>query len=353
MSEKNEIKEVTMEELKSIMADGIKEIIPDLKKEVLDEVKGTLKDEVKVNSDEENLEKSANFIKEVCSEQKSAEFEKKAIDSDTESFGYAVPTELSSFILQAKDKIAKMRKLAFVFQMSGNFQLPTEGTGVTGYWVDENETITESNPTLNKKTLGDYYLAARVLIPRKLLNTSAYNIVNYVGELCARSLRNKEESAFVAGDGDAKPTGLRSASLTGTIAQAGSALEYKDMVKLYFALDEQYRDNAVFLTSSLGMQAILNVEDDNGRPIFDFNTTKVLGKPLVESADIPANLGSSADTTEIYFGDMWYYWIKDGEKMFVDTDKVLSKLQVELVVAEAVDGVYTLPAACKKMTGVK
>lgn len=347
--DKEQVKEVTMDELKSIMADGVKEIIPALKGEILEELKGTLKDEVKVNSDEEKVEKSADFIRKACN----GELEKKAIDSTTDSFGYTVPTELSDFILKAKDKIAKMRKLAFVFQMAGNFDLPTEGTGVTGYWVGENETITESNPTIGKKTLVDYYLAARVLIPRKLLNTSAYNIVNYVGELCARKLRDTEETAFVAGDGSSKPTGLRSATLTGSQAQAGSALVYDDIVNLFYALPEQYRENAVFITSALGMKAIRKINDDNSVPIFDLRDQKMFNRPVIESSDIPSNLGSSADTTEIYFGDMWYYWIKDGEKMFVDTDKVLSKLQIELVVAQAVDGVYTLPAACKKLTGVK
>jgi len=347
--EKEQVKEVTMDELKSIMAEGVKEIIPALKSEILEEMKGSLKDEVKVNSDEEKVEKSADFIRKACN----GELEKKAIDSTTDSFGYTVPTELSDFILKAKDKIAKMRKLAFVFQMAGNFDLPTEGTGVTGYWVGENETITESNPTIGKKTLVDYYLAARVLIPRKLLNTSAYNIVNYVGELCARKLRDTEETAFVAGDGSSKPTGLRSASLTGSQAQASTSLAYNDIINLFYALPEQYRENAVFLTSALGMKAIRKIVDDNGVPIFDLRDQKMFNRPVIESSDIPENLGSSANTTEIYFGDMWYYWIKDGEKMFVDTDKVLSKLQIELVVAQAVDGVYTLPAACKKMTGVK
>lgn len=343
-----EIKEVTMDELKGIMGESIKELIPALKSELMSELKAGLKDEVKVDSAEEKTIKAAEFIKGVCN----GTLEKKAIDSTNESFGYTVPVELSNFILTAKDKIAKMRKLAFVFQMSGNYQLPTEGTGVTAYWVGENDEITESNPTIAKKSLTDYYLAARVLIPRQLINTSAYNIVNFVGELCARKLRDTEETAFVAGDGTNKPTGLRLASIT-SIAQAGSALDYSDVVALYYLLPEQYRDNAVFLTSAKGCKALRTITDKNGVPIFDLRDQKVFNKPVLESADIPENLGSGSDTTEIYFGDMWYYWIKDGEKMFVDTDKVLSKLQVELVVAQAVDGVYTLPAACRKLTGVK
>lgn len=343
-----EIKEITMDELKGIMADSVKEAIPTLKSEILAEVKSGLKDEVKTDSEEDKVEKAAEFVKGVVN----GTLEKKAVDSTNDSFGYTVPTELSNFILTAKDKIAKIRKLAFVFSMSGNFQLPVEGTGVTAYWVTENEEIDESNPAVTKKNLVDHYLAARVLIPRQLLNTSAYNIINYIGELCARKLRDTEETAFVAGDGDGKPTGLRSASIS-SIAQAGATLVNADLIKLFYELPEQYRENAVFLSSAQGVKAILNANQDVKQPIFDYRDQKLMNKNVLECSDIPANLGSGSDTTEIYFGDMWYYWIKDGENMFVDTDKVISKLQVELVVAQAVDGVYTLPAACRKMTGVK
>ncbi|MCF7819881.1 MAG: phage major capsid protein [Candidatus Pacebacteria bacterium] len=342
-----QVKEVTMDELKNIITDGIKEILPDMKSEILKEVKRDVKD-VKSDTDEEKINKSADFIRKVCLGQ----VEEKAIDSSDTSFGHTVPTELADFILTKKDKISKMRKLAFVFQLSGDFQLPTEGAGVTAYWVAENQEITESNPTVSKKNLYDYYLAARVLIPRKLLNTSAYNIVNFIGELCSRKLRDTEEVAFVAGDGSEKPTGLRGASL-GTLAQAGAEFSYDDLVDLFYELPEQYRQNAVFMTSSAGMKLLRKLKDNNGLPIFDVRDQTIFNRPVFESADIPANLGAGTDETEIFFFDPWYYWIKDGEKMFVDTDKVISKLQTELVVAEAVDGVYTLPDAGKKLTAVK
>lgn len=341
-----QVQEITMDELKSLIGENAKGVFKEMREEIKNELKGELQDVVKTN-EEKALEKGAQFVKDVING-----IAEKAIDTGTDSFGYSIPTELSDYILKAKGKIAKMRKYAFVFSMSGPFQVPIEGTGITGYWVDDNDTVTESNPTLSKKTLNDYYLAARVLMPRRLLNTSAFNIVNYVGELAARQLRNKEESAFVAGDGDDKPTGLRSAGV-GEVAQEGSSLAYSDIVSLFFTLKEQYRENAIWLTSATGMQAIYTIKDENGVPIFDANSQMMFRRPVVESEDIPSNLGSGSDETEIYFGDMWYYWIKDGETMFMDTDKVLSKLQTELVVAQAVDGVYTLPEACKKLTGVK
>jgi len=341
------IKEITMDELKGLLGDSIKELMPTLKSEIVGELKGDMKNVITKDTDEEVVEKAAGFIKDLCNG-----VLEKSVDSSTASFGYTVPTQLASFILVIKDKIAKMRKLAFVFQMAGNFQLPTQGTGVTAYWVAENDEIDESNPTVGKLTLSDYYLAARVLMPRQLLNTSAMNIMNYVGELCARSLRAAEETAFIAGDGNGKPTGLRLANIA-HIDMVGSAIAYGDIVNLFYELPEQYRENAVFITSSAGVKLIRTLVDLNRLPIFDMRDQKIFQKSLIETVDIPANLGSGTDTTEIYFGDMWYYWIKDGETMFVDTQKVLKNLQIELVVAEAVDGVYTLPDACRKLVGVK
>lgn len=348
-AEDEEVKEITLDGLKSLIGGIVSESVKSSVEEVKNELKGAIpKGEGEVKK--EAVEKAADFIRKLVSGDKP---DTKAVSSESASFGYTVPTELANAILTKRDKLSKMRKYAFVFRMAGNFQLPTEGTAVTAYWVGENEEVTESNPTISKKDLVDYYLAARVLVPRKLINTSAVNVLNYVVELCARAIRNTEETAFVAGDGSSKPTGLRSASLTGSVAQAGSALAYSDIVNLYFALKEQYRQEAVWLTSATGMKAIRTITDDNGIPIFDTRDQTMFGRPVLESEDIPANLGSSADTTEIYFGDPWYYWIKDGEDLTADTDKIISKLQTEIVVFEAVDGVLTNVEAFKKMTGVK
>ncbi|MCX6795811.1 MAG: phage major capsid protein [Candidatus Falkowbacteria bacterium] len=342
-----QVMEVTMEDLKGLISDGVKEIVGELKEEIINETKSGLK-EFKVVTDDEKMEKAAQFIKDVCLNN----INSKAVSSGNASFGYTIPTELANYILTKKDKISKIRKLAFVFQLSGEFQLPIEGTGVTAYWVGENANITESNPTIDKKNLSDYYLAARVLIPRKLLNTSAFNIINYIGELCSRKLRDTEETTFVAGDGSGKPTGIRSASF-GTVNQTGANFVYDDLVNLFYELPEQYRQNAIFMTSSNGMKLLRKLKDLQGNPIFDVRDQTIFNRPVMEMADIPANLGVGMNETEVLFFDPWYYWVKDGESMFVDTDKKIATLQTELVVAEAVDGVFTLSDAGKKLAGVK
>jgi HK97 family phage major capsid protein len=137
------------------------------------------------------------------------------------------------------------------------------------------------------------------------------NLTNYITNLCVRSITIEEETSFIAGAGSTEPTGLRSASVD-SVAQASTGLAYKDMINLTYSLKRQYRKNAVFLTSTAGVKALMNVLDDNKRPIFDPTNNTVLGKPLIETEDIPSNLGSGTDETEIWFGDMSYYYIKDG-----------------------------------------
>jgi HK97 family phage major capsid protein len=304
---------------------------------------------------QEAAENAANFVKFITVPQaKHKQYGVKAIDTTTGSMGYTVPTELANEILKKKQKINAIRGRAFQFEMAGKFDLPTEGTGVTGYWVAENAAITESNPTTGKASLDDWYLAALVKAPWKLLQTSAFTIVNYIATLSAKALAETEETAFVGGDGSSKPTGLRQASV-GSVAQAGANFAYSDMINLFFELNQKYRRNAVFMTSPAGMKLLANLKDSQNRPIFPPGTPleAFLNKPLIESDDIPSNLGAGTNETEVWLVDLFYYWIKDGQAMEMATQDVIENLQTKIVLYEAVDGKLTLTDAAKKLTGVK
>lgn len=313
----------------------------------------------------EKIEEAANFIKSlILPTNLHKQYGVKAIEykqgnTGADSFGAAVPTELASAILEKKAKFAVLRSRAFSFQLSGPFDLPIEGDGITGYWVGEVDDsdanlVAESTPTLGKKSLDDHYLAALVKVSWKLLNTSAFNIVNFVSALAGRKLAEIEEAAFIGGDGTGKPKGIRTESLT-SVAQAGAGLAYQDLVNLYFSLAPQYRANAVFMTSSMGAKAITGLKDSQDRPIFAPGQPldELFRKPILESVDIPENLGNGQDTTEVYFGDPYYYWIKDGQSLQMATQDVIERLQTKVLVYQAVDGKLTLTDAFVKLTGVK
>jgi HK97 family phage major capsid protein len=358
-------------DLKSVLADANIEQLKELGFPMTDEMKVDMsafrvseKSESAIKTEES--ESSANFIKHMVLPAKmhdqygvKALEVKEAANSGGSSFGNAIPTELANAILEKKAKFQVLRGRAFAFQMSGPFDLPIEGDGINGFWVGELDAgdanlVTESNPTITKKALDDYYLAALVKVSWKLMNTSPINIVNYVSALAGRKLAEVEEAAFVAGDGTGKPTGLRTETIT-SIAQAGAALAYQDLVDLYFTLPAPYRGNAVMMTSAKGAAAITGLRDTNDMPIFAPGQPldQIFRKPMLESINIPENLGAGTDETEIYFGDPFYYWIKDGQTMQMATDDVIERLQTKVLVYQAVDGKLTLPEAWCKMTAVK
>lgn len=313
------------------------------------------KNESEMKSDA--ISRAANFIKAVvvgAERYKQFGIDEKAIDTTNGSMGYTVPTELANEIVLKKQKFSVIRGRAFEFDLSGPFDVPVEGTGVTGYWVAENAAITEAAPTTTKVSLGDYYLASLVKVSWKLLQTSHANIVSFVSTLAAKALAETEETAFVAGDGSSKPTGLRQASITG-IAQGAAAIAYTDVTALYFGLPKKYRKNAVFITSNKGARLIHELKDTTNKPIFQpgMPLERLFEKDLLESEDIPENLGGGTNETEIFFGDLYYYWIKNGQAMEMATQDAIENLQTKIVVYEAVDGKVVLPDAFRKLTAVK
>jgi HK97 family phage major capsid protein len=308
----------------------------------------------------ESVAVAANFLKfMIVPAEYRGSYGIKQITTDAGSFGATVPTELASSILEKKAKFNVLRSRAFAFELSGPFDLPLEGDGVTGYWVGETDDgdanlVTASEPTITKKSLDDHYLAALVKTSWKLLNTSNFNIVNYIANLAGRVLAETEEVAFIGGNGTGKPKGIRTESLQ-SVAQAGAELAYQDLVNLWFKLKPQYRSNAVFMTSTLGAKAITGLVDSQDRPIFQPGQPldELFRKPLLESVDIPEDLGDADDETEIYLGDPNYYWIKDGQQMQMATDQIIERLQTKVLVYAAVDGKLTHTESFVKMTGVK
>ncbi len=361
-----EIKDLNLE----IEVDGqkmqFKELLKHASREELQEM-GLVDEKGMINSEklptyktdedraEEKVEANANFIKSiVLPPQQHEAYGVKEISTEPGSMGSVVPTTLAKEIVAKRDEFKVMRGRAFTFELKGKFQIPQENVGVTAYWVDENAEVTESDPTTKNIKLDDNYIAGRVITPWKLLNSSPIAIVNYIATLAGRSLAQKEEEAFIGGDGVGKPTGLRSATID-SIDQAGANFAYDDLVNLYYSLNPQYRQNATFFTSTAGARKVAGLKDDEGRPLFTPGEAldKLFSRDLLESSAIPDNLGTGTDETEIYFGDPFYYWIKDGDKMEMKSDEILKSMQTEILVYQAVDGVVALEDAFKKIVKVK
>lgn len=290
-------------------------------------------------------EVSVKFIRDVA--------EAKAVPTTGDSsYGAVMPTGLYEQVMKKRDALADVRKYATVIPLAGKVQLGAEATMATTYWVGENTAITESESALAKVSLEDWYLACRTRIPFKLLNGTPIAVEAYFADLMGRAIAKEEDAKFINGDDNGKPKGIRS-SATSAGAQAGATLAYADLLTLFYGIKAPYRKAAVFMGSTKAAKAVSAIVDGNGRPVFDPAAGTLFGKPFIETENIPENLGGGGDTTELLFGDLSYYAVKDGEKLSLLNRGIDENLQVQIVAFEAVDGELTLAEAVAKITGVK
>lgn len=244
--------------------------------------------------------------------------------------GLLVPTVMRESILKKMKYISPLRQIATVIpNMPANFNIPNENALPTTYWVAEGVAITESKGTLQSSQILPYKAAGFDSFTREVLEDAVSNpdLQNYIEDRFAISIALLENDAFTNGDGSGKPYGFRSSAITpnASLSQAGAAgaLAYGDMLGLKYGISTAYRQLAVYVTSSRGVQLLEGIKDTTGRPIFREDITgntpgTLFGRPLYVVDEIPTNLGVGTNETEVWFGLFQNYFIGDRGAMHVD-----------------------------------
>lgn len=282
--------------------------------------------------------------------------------------GYLVPVELSDRIREQLVYISPIRSIATVISnMPAQLDIPLEDAIPTTYWVGEGVAPTLSKSTFKKITLVAHKIGGFGKFTHESLVDTAVNpdLQNFVADRFALSLAQKENDAFVNGDGSGKPYGFRSNQITprtGAIADTTTGvLAYKDLVKAFYGVHPVSRANGVWAMPTQAIEQVVGMTDLQGRPIYvpamaENAPATVLGKPVYEITEIPTNLGTGQDETEIWFGDFKNYLIGDREGMrinFGTTGTDLESDVISLVIFARVAGMPTYGDAFYKLTGIK
>lgn len=279
--------------------------------------------------------------------------------------GYLVPTTLDSQIREALSYLSPIRQIATVIgNMPADLNLPFENALPTTYWVGEGTAPTESKSTFTLKNLVSHKMGGFGKFTHESLVDTAVNpsLQSFVAQRFALSLALKENDAFVNGDGSSKPYGFRSSAITpASNAIAGSALAYGDLVKTFFAVHPTVRANGVWVMSTAAIAKIVGLVDSQNRPLYvpamsENAPATVLGRPVYEVPEIPSNLGTGTNETEIWFGDFKNYIIGDREAQrvtFGTTGTDLESDKISLVLFKRVAGLPIYDSAFAKLTGVK
>lgn len=183
--------------------------------------------------------------------------------------GYLVPDEFEQTLVQSLEAENVVRSLAHVITTaSGSHKIPIVATKGTSAWVDEEGTIPEGDDAFGQQLIGAHKVATMIKVSEELLNDSAFNLEDYFRTEFARRIGNKEEEAFLTGDGSGKPTGIFNATgggQLGVTAASATAITADELIDLFYSLNSAYRKNAVWLLNDSTMKNIRKLKDSNGQ----------------------------------------------------------------------------------------
>lgn len=234
------------------------------------------------------------------------DLESKALTSLTDQDGgFMMRPELADRIAAGIKAKSPIRQLASVETISSNaLDVLIERSKFVCNWVADAEARADTdNATLAQKRITVHELYAQPKATQRLLDDSAINIENWISERLEDSFARVENASFISGNGTNKPKGILNYDndvISRVNVTTEGEINVGDIQRLIGSLDEYYLPNATFLMHRTTLAAIQELEDDNGRFLWQPSIAEkapgtLFGIPVVCSSDMPdfqgANLG--------------------------------------------------------------
>ena len=239
--------------------------------------------------------------------------------------GYICPDGLDKRVVELLTPRSTIRRNATIIQAAGkNYQRPYKKTGITSGWIGE----TGSRPATDAQeydvitaTVGELYAFPQYT--QNFLADTWYNFEEGFARDLAITFADKEETAFITGDGSNKPNGILG---TGTLREAkddtqrtwnklqqvntesATGITLNSLYAIKDSLNYAYRANAKWYMSTSTYTALQQtLVDGEHRGIFGRGDVSqnmpetLLGYPIEIDDYMPA---VAANACPIIFGDM-------------------------------------------------
>lgn len=288
--------------------------------------------------------------------------------------GFFAGTDLSDKFIQKLFLVSPLRAYADTQTIGGEkLLIPSEGTTDTGiFWSDEQSGFQASaDPNLGMIEIYARELNGYLKLSRQNLEDSVFDIEAFILKRLTRQFAQKEGTAFLLGDGVARPEGI----LTNA-AQAGTGINIltgsdttnhvirpSDVINLMHQVKSGYRPTGTWLASNQSIGALRLFADTQARPLWtmfgdEFRET-LFGRPIVEMPDMvnPTGYVTVSSTAQaqyavgalpLIFGDIGQgYQIVDRVGLTFQTLKELFAIQnqVAYLARMRVGGKVVLPEA--------
>lgn len=266
-----------------------------------------------------------------------AEIEKALATAPTSAGGAIIPPQYSAEIIGLLYNRTAVRRLgATVIPMQyGNLTYPKLLSSAAAAYIGENTDQNASQQTFGTVSLSWKKLRAMVPTSNDLLRFSTPAADTIIREDLTASFQVAEDITFLRGTGSATaPTGLRYLVPDGTgtwtftqlldlaatvDATTVRAELYKMLAKLAAANIPMIRPGWVL--SIRTSYFLKGLQTSVGVPVFPEMTganPNLLGVPYVETAQVPDNLGTGGNETEIYLGDWFDALIGESTELTID-----------------------------------
>lgn len=251
--------------------------------------------------------------------------------------GYLIPERLRADLLRVSLETALMRRFARTIPMDSlTVPFPTLDStsnvnsvhgGITAYWVEEGQSLPESDPTFGRVVLQARKLVARADVPNELFQDSIISLEAFISDVFPDALAWFEDTAFITGDGVGKPLGWLNADAmveqTLESTQTADTIAWQNILKMYARMLPSSLGRAIWvanidtfpelaqmaLSVGTGGSAIWLNNGVVGPPM------TILGRPVYFTEKVPSITARGC----ISFIDPGYYLIGDRQTMRAET----------------------------------
>lgn len=231
----------------------------------------------------------------------------------TGSKTYAMPALSEKAYCKARKENSLFRKIATSVSVCDNdFSIFAVDGREPSSWVEEGGQVptTDCVSDFTRYPLHHHKLATILRLHDDVITDSQFDIEGYLVKRLARNFAKAEDDAFINGTGIHMPTGILNDDAGAEIGVTTEALTYDDVIALFFSVDPDYRDRAVWLMNDATALTLRTMKDNNGNYLWNTANDTILGRPVQISNAMP---DAEADKKPIAFGDFSYYWIVDRE----------------------------------------
>jgi HK97 family phage major capsid protein len=277
-----------------------------------------------------------------------------------------VPTDFRNQLIDALREFGVMRQLATVISTDNGdtIQIPSVTSHGVSTWTAENAAITESDEAFGQLSLSAYANSRAMKISWQLLADSAFNLEAFTRQQFGISTGVLENTAYVAGDGSAKPTGITTQTSAGVtlpnstagvtgFSTSGAYTGADGLIGLKYSVLSPYRRNASWLMNDATVAKVAGLKDTTNQYIWQPGLTAgapdmLLGSPMYTDPDMPV---MAASAKSILYGDFSWYWIRDVNGIAIQRLNELFAMngQVGFLVFHRTDGKLVNTAAVKHL----